>query len=41
MGLSIEGEMWAQPVPERLFLKTDIDLETGEVAIADHSGGVM
>ncbi|MEN8148212.1 MAG: type VI secretion system baseplate subunit TssE [Planctomycetota bacterium] len=41
MVMEIQGELWAQPVPERLFLKTDIDLETGDVKISDHSGGVM
>ena len=25
----IEGELWAQPIPLELFLKTEIDLETG------------
>ena len=31
----IEGELWAQPVPEKMFLKTEIDLETGAVSISD------
>ena len=26
----IHGELWAQPVPLELFLKTEIDLETGD-----------
>lgn len=29
----IEGELWARPIPERLFLRTELDLETGSVAI--------
>ena len=29
----IEGELWAQPVPERLYLRTEVDLENGNVAI--------
>ena len=33
----IEGELWAQPVPLRIFLKTELDLETGDVHIADRS----
>jgi type VI secretion system protein ImpF len=33
----IEGELWAQPVPLRVFLKTELDLETGEVQVADRS----
>ena len=27
----IEGMLWSQPLPQQLFLLTDIDLETGEV----------
>lgn len=41
MVMEIHGELWAQPVPERLFLKTAIDLETGDVSVEDHSGGIM
>ena len=41
MTMEIQGELWAQPVPERLFLRTDVDLETGDVTISDHAGGVM
>jgi len=33
----IEGELWAQPVPLRVYLKTELDLETGDVQIADRS----
>lgn len=29
----IEGELWAQPLPERLYLKTILDLELGSVEI--------
>ena len=29
----IEGELWAQPIPERLYLKTILDLELGKVEI--------
>jgi len=34
----IEGDLWAQPVPLRIFLKTELDLELGEVRIVEHSG---
>jgi type VI secretion system protein ImpF len=35
MGLSIEirGELWAYPIPEELYLRTQIDLDTGEYTI--------
>ena len=29
----IEGELWAQPIPERLYLKTILDLELGNVVV--------
>jgi type VI secretion system protein ImpF len=35
MTFVIEGELWAQPVPLALFLKTEVDLETGTVIVAD------
>ena len=35
----IECDMWAEPVPERLFLKTQVDLETGDIRVADYRGG--
>jgi type VI secretion system protein ImpF len=34
----IEGQLWAQPVPQRLYLRTEVDLELGEVKIADYLG---
>lgn len=33
--LEIRGELWARPLPQPLFLKTEVDLETGAVAISD------
>lgn len=38
MTFEIEGQLWAQPVPQRLYLKTEIDLELGEVKLSDYSG---
>jgi len=34
----IESEMWAQPLPLSLYLKTEVDLETGRLAISEHYG---
>ena len=31
----IEGALWAQPIPERLYLQTEIDLETGSVSVVE------
>ncbi|KVA46780.1 type VI secretion system lysozyme [Burkholderia cepacia] len=35
----IEGELWAQPYPERLYFKTELDLEGGEVFVSEHGDG--
>jgi type VI secretion system protein ImpF len=29
----IEGEMWAQPVPQSIYVRTEFDLETGVVKV--------
>ena len=31
----ISGQLWAQPLPLELLLRTEIDLETGQVEVAD------
>lgn len=31
----IEADLWAQPYPERLYLKTELDLERGAVLLAE------
>jgi len=35
MIFDIEAELWAQPLPLRLFLRTEIDLENGGVSVSD------
>jgi len=35
IGFRISGQLWAQPVPLELLLHTDIDLETGRVAVLE------
>ena len=30
----IEGELWAQPLPIRLYLKSEVDLEIGEIRVS-------
>ncbi|MBS1212370.1 MAG: type secretion system lysozyme-related protein [Proteobacteria bacterium] len=37
MTFDIEGDLWMQPLPVRLYLKTEIDLETGNVDVTDQS----
>lgn len=31
----IEGELWAKPTPQALYLKTELDLETGDVRVRE------
>jgi type VI secretion system protein ImpF len=38
MFFDIEAELWAQPLPLRLFLRTEIDLENGGVNVSDIGG---
>jgi type VI secretion system protein ImpF len=35
MSFVIEARLWAQPMPLRLYLRTEIDLEDGDVRIAE------
>jgi type VI secretion system protein ImpF len=35
IGFRISGQLWAQPVPLELLLHTDLDLETGRVAVRE------
>jgi type VI secretion system protein ImpF len=38
MTFLIEGELWAQPVPLRLYLKTEVDLDLGDVRVTGYAG---
>ncbi|OOG55025.1 type VI secretion system lysozyme [Rhodanobacter sp. B05] len=35
---NIESEMWAQPIPLNLYLKTEVDLETGSFKVSEGFG---
>ena len=35
IGIEIQAQLWAQPMPLEMFVRTEIDLETGRVEIAD------
>lgn len=38
LAIAIEGDLWMQPLPLRLYLQTEIDLETGHVELIDRGG---
>jgi len=35
IGVEISGQLWSQPLPIELLVRTEIDLETGQVEVAD------
>ena len=39
MTFDIEGELWADPVPLHVYMKTKLDLEIGDIQVYDYSGG--
>jgi type VI secretion system protein ImpF len=38
LAFDIEGDLWAQPLPLRVYLKTELDLEIGEVKVTEQAG---
>jgi type VI secretion system protein ImpF len=34
----VEGDLWAQPYPERLYFRTELDLDVGEIRVIDQGG---
>lgn len=38
MTFDIVGDLWAQPLPLRLYLRTELDLETGNMEIMERAG---
>jgi len=37
LSFEIEGELWGQPIPTRLYLKSEIDLEDGSMTVTDRT----
>lgn len=37
----IEGELWGTPMPQQLYLKTRVDLESGEVRVAESTAAEL
>lgn len=38
VSFKIEGDLWAQPLPVHLYIRSDLDLETGEFKVSDMGG---
>ena len=39
VSFEIDATLWAHPLPLQMFLRTNIDLETGEATVEDAGGG--
>lgn len=39
ISFELQADLWAEPVSEHLFLRTTLDLETGQTAVGDHANG--
>jgi type VI secretion system protein ImpF len=39
VAFELSAELWAEPIPEQLLLKTTIDLETGQCTLGDANHG--
>jgi type VI secretion system protein ImpF len=35
LAFAIEGELWSQPLPQKLLLRTELDLESGQVRVEE------
>jgi predicted component of type VI protein secretion system len=35
LAFRIEAQLWGQPAPQHLVLRTSIDIDSGDVSIAD------
>lgn len=38
LSLEISGDLWARPLPESLYIKTEVDLETGRFFVRERAG---
>ena len=39
IAFEMNGEIWANPMAEKLFIKTQLDLETGKCTLGDGANG--
>ena len=39
VGFELHAELWANPISEKLFIKTSIDIETGQCMLGDGANG--
>lgn len=39
IAFQITGQLWSEPMPENIYLKTEVDLESGDVTVSEYAGG--
>lgn len=39
IAFEINGQLWAEPLPENLYLKTEVDFENGDITVSEYTGG--
>lgn len=39
IGVEINGDLWGQPIPEPMYIKTSVDLETGQCSLTEGRHG--
>jgi type VI secretion system protein ImpF len=39
LSIDLTGELWVNPLPEKLFIKTELDLESSECRVTEASNG--
>jgi predicted component of type VI protein secretion system len=39
LAFRIEAQLWGQPMPQQLVLRTSIDVDSGRVSVADSGAG--
>lgn len=38
IAFQIHAQLWSEPMPENIYLKTEMDLESGDVSVAQYTG---
>ena len=39
LAIELTGELWVNPLPEKLFIKTEFDLESGQSSVKESGNG--
>ena len=39
LSIELTGELWVNPLPEKLFIKTELDLESSQCSVKEAGNG--